>query len=258
MIHFFILTLFPSVIECYCSVGIVNQAIKKGKVTISTLNLRDFAPKGQVDDEAYGGFPGMVIKPEPIFEAYESIVSEYGKPYVLITEPWGRKIDQKFLEELKCKKTIAIICGRYEGIDERVKKIVNEEVSLGDFILSGGELVALTLIEGISRLIPSVLSDPESLKEDSFKSRWLGYPVYTRPREYKGMKVPQILLSGNHRLIELWKLWHRIENTLKKRPQLVPQDLNSLEEEIVNAIKKGFSFEEWLNKREKRMLKSDL
>ena len=249
MIHFFVLTIFPRIIECYSDYGIVRQAVKKGKAKVSAVDLRRFVPKGQVDDVPFGGLPGMVLKPEPIFCAYESIVKEHGKPYVLITEPWGRKIDQSYVRKLLGKDRIMIICGRYEGVDERVKSIVDEEVSIGDLILSGGELVALALIEAVIRLIPGVLNEPQSIEEDSFQERWLGYPVYTRPREFRGMKVPNVLLSGNHKLIELWKLWHRIENTVKKRPDLVPEDLTPLEREIVENIKEGRSFEEWLRSK---------
>lgn len=249
MIEFFILTIFPRIVECYCDYGIVRQAIKKGKVRVEAVDLRAFAPKGQVDDVAYGGVPGMVLKPEPIFRAYDHIVEHFGKPLVLITEPWGRRIDQNFVRELLNRKRIAIICGRYEGVDERVKSIVDEEVSLGDLILSGGELAALTVVDAVSRLIPGVLSEPESIREDSYQGRWLGYPVYTRPREFRGMRVPEVLLSGNHRLIELWKLWHRIENTLRKRPDLVPRDLTEGEREIIEAVKRGMSFEEWLRSK---------
>ncbi len=247
--EFHVLTIFPQIIECYCEYGIVRQAVKKGKVNINAVDIRKYATKGQVDDTAYGGFPGMVLKPEPIFRAYEDIVKKYGKPYVLITEPWGRRIDQRYVRELMEKEKVAIICGRYEGVDERVKSIVDEEVSLGDLILSGGELVALVLIDAVARLIPGVLNEPQSIEEDSYQGRWLGYPVYTRPREFRGMKVPEVLLSGNHRLIELWKLWHRIENTLKKRPDLVPEDLTPVEREIIESIRKGVSFEEWLGSK---------
>ncbi len=245
MKRFFIITIFPKIIECYCEYGIVKQAIKKGLASVEAVDLRKFAKKGQVDDVPFGGVPGMVLKPEPIFEAVDYIKEKAENPYILITEPWGRKIDQGFLKELSEKEEIVIICGRYEGVDERVKTIVDEEISLGDFILSGGELAALCVVEGVIRLIPGVLSEPESLKEDSF-NRWLGYPVYTRPREYRGLKVPEVLTSGNHKLIELWKLWHRIENTLKKRPDLVPEDLSEIEKEIVESIKKGMKFEEWI------------
>ena len=249
MVHFFVLTIFPRIIECYCDYGIVRQAVKKGKVKVEAVDLRKFAPKGQVDDVPFGGLPGMVLKPEPIFEAYESVVKRCGRPYVLITEPWGRRIDQSYVEELLQKEKIMIICGRYEGVDERVKSLVDEEVSIGDLILSGGEIVALTLIDAVSRLIPGVLSEPQSIEEDSYRGRWLGYPVYTRPREFRGLKVPEVLLSGNHRLIELWKLWHRIENTLKKRPDLIPKDLTPIEEEMLESIKRGKSFEEWIESK---------
>ncbi len=245
MVQFFVLTIFPRIIECYCDYGIVRQAVRKGKVKVEAVDLRRFAPKGQVDDVPFGGLPGMVLKPEPIFNAYESVVKRCGKPYVLITEPWGRRIDQNYVRELLGRDKIMIVCGRYEGVDERVKSIVDEEISIGDLILSGGEIVALTLIDAVSRLIPGVLSEPQSLEEDSYQGRWLGYPVYTRPREFRGMKVPGVLLSGNHELIELWKLWHRIENTFKKRPDLIPEDLSQIEREILDNIKKGVSFEEF-------------
>jgi len=252
-LSFFVLTIFPKIIECYTEYGIVRQAIKKGKLKVEAIDLRSFAPKGQVDDVAYGGFPGMVLKPEPIFQAYDYVVENYGKPYVLITEPWGRVVDQEFLKELSKKEKIMVICGRYEGVDERVKTIVDEEVSLGDFILSGGEIVALALIDGVSRLLPEVLSEPQSLEEDSFSNRWLGYPVYTRPREYRGLRVPEELLSGHHKVIELWKLWHRIENTLKKRPDRIPKDLTDLEKDVLNSILSGLSFREWLERRFKNL-----
>ncbi len=248
-LSFFVLTIFPRIVECYAEYGIVRQAIKKGKLRVYPVDLREFAPKGQVDDVAYGGLPGMVLKPEPIYEAYDFVRETYGEPFVVITEPWGRRVDQELLRELSKKDRVLVICGRYEGVDERVKRIVDLEVSLGDFILSGGELVALVLIDGTARLLPGVLSEPQSLQEDSFSGKWLGYPVYTRPREYRGMKVPEELLSGHHRIIELWKLWHRIENTLKKRPDRVPENLTELEKEILNSILSGKSFREWLREK---------
>ena len=244
--HFFIFTIFPDLIGCFLRYGIVRQAIKKGKVKVEVVDLRAYAPKGQVDDEAYGGLPGMVLKPEPFFNAYEEISKRGFKPFVIATEPWGKRLTQEVVYRLRNKKEIAIFCGRYEGIDERVKTLVDEEISLGDFILSGGEVVAMAIIEAVARTLEGVLSEPKSLEEDSFSGRWIGYPVYTRPREFKGMKVPEVLTSGDHAKIELWKLWHRIENTLKKRPDLIPQDLTPLEQEIVSALKKGLTFEEWI------------
>ncbi len=249
MVEFYILTIFPKLVECYTKFGIVKQALTKGAIKVEAVDLREHAPKGQVDDTAYGGLPGMVIKPEPVFSAYRSIVRKHGKPFVLITEPWGRRIDQDYLRELSHKNKLMIICGRYEGVDERVKSLVDEEVSMGDFILSGGELVALSIVEGVARLLPGVLQEPRSLEEDSYTNRWLGYPVYTRPAVYEGMEVPSVLLSGNHKLIELWKLWQRINNTLEKRPESIPPDLTPLEREILESIRQEKSFEEWLKER---------
>ncbi len=242
---FFVFTLFPQIIECYASYGIVKQAIKKGALNLHTVNIRDFAYKGQVDDIAYGGHPGMVIKPEPVFNAYEHILKEYGKPYTIIPQPWGKSLTQEHLDRLSKLDSIAVICGRYEGLDERISLLADEEFSLGDFVLAGGELFALVLLEGIARLLPGVLGDEESIKRDSFR-RWLGAPVYTRPADFKGMKVPNILLSGNHQLIKLWELWHSIERTLRLRPDLVPEDLKDIEKEMVLAIKRGMDFEDWL------------
>ena len=255
MISFYVLTIFPKIIECYTQFGIVRQAIKKGHVEVKSLDLREFAHKRQVDDAAYGGVPGMVLKPEPILKALE-YVSQEGKPFVVLTEPWGRRLNQELIRELSQRRRIAIICGRYEGVDERVKSEVDMEISLGDFVLSGGELVALSLIDGISRLVPGVLSEPKSVEEDSFQNRWLGYPVYTRPRTYRGMSVPPELTSGNHRLIELWTMWHRIKNTYERRPDLVPQELTPLEESVLRALKVGMEFNEWLKGEGRRFLKS--
>ncbi|SHK22159.1 tRNA (guanosine(37)-N1)-methyltransferase TrmD [Thermocrinis minervae] len=243
--NFFVFTIFPNIIECYCQYGIVHQAIKKGLVYVEAVDLRKYADKGKVDDEAYGGFPGMVLKPEPIFRAYREVKEKHPDLYFVSLQPWGRVLKQEVFYELLKRRTIGILCGRYEGVDERVNVLVDEEISLGDYVLAGGELGALILIEGITRLIPGVLSEPKSLEEDSFR-RWLGYPVYTRPAEVEGLKVPEVLLSGNHKVLELWKLWHSIERTYRKRPDLIPKDLTPLEESMLKAIESGLSFEEWL------------
>ncbi|MEZ0361771.1 MAG: tRNA (guanosine(37)-N1)-methyltransferase TrmD [Hydrogenobacter sp.] len=245
---FFVFTLFPQVIQGYAQYGVIKQAIKKGSLELHVVNLREYAIKRKVDDEAYGGVPGMVIKPEPVFCAYRSITQNYGKPHTIIPQPWGKRLVQQDFERLSRKESIAIICGRYEGLDERTSVLADEELSLGDFVLSGGEIFALALLEGVARLLPGVLSQPESLLSDSFR-RWMGYPVYTRPPEYEGMKVPDVLLSGNHKLIELWRLWHSIERTLKYRPDLIPDDLTPMEKDIVENIKKGTKFEDWVKGR---------
>ncbi len=253
-LRFFIATIFPQIVECYTSYGVVHQAIKRGLAEVHPLNLRNFADNPrEVDDEPFGGVPGMVLKPEPIFRAYDFVVENFGKPYVVITEPWGERITQKTFEELKEKENIFVICGRYEGVDERVKSIVDKEVSLGDFVLSGGELPALVLVDGTIRLLEGVLSEPQSLEEDSFSKKWLGYPVYTRPREYRGMKVPDLLLSGDHKLIELWKLYKKIEQTFRRRPDLIPPEgeLSEMEKLILESVKRGETFEEFVKKHPK-------
>ncbi|WP_293447885.1 tRNA (guanosine(37)-N1)-methyltransferase TrmD, partial [Persephonella sp.] len=168
MKKFHVLTIFPEFFGGFVNTGIVSRAIKKGLVHINTVNLRDYTTDKHrtVDDVVYGGGPGMLLKPEPIFRAYEEISKEK-KPYVLITEPWGRRFDQKFAKELSEKDEIMIICGRYEGVDERVKTIVDEEVSIGDFVLSGGEPAALVIMDAVIRLIPGVVGDEDSLRVDS-------------------------------------------------------------------------------------------
>ncbi|MEN3027798.1 MAG: tRNA (guanosine(37)-N1)-methyltransferase TrmD, partial [Aquificaceae bacterium] len=225
---FFVLTLFPQLVECYAQYGIVRQAIRKGLLELKAVDIRSFASKGQVDDTAYGGHPGMVIKPEPVFLAYEYLLKNFGKPHTIIPQPWGRKLTQKDLDRLSGLDRIAVICGRYEGLDERVSTLADEELSLGDFVLAGGELLALVLLEGISRLIPGVLSEPESIKRDSFPEMARLTHLYHRPAEFRGMRVRRFSL-GNHQLVSLWELWHSIERTLKLRPELVPEALTPLE-----------------------------
>lgn len=248
MKKFHILTIFPEFFEGFKNTGIVSQAIKKGLVNINTVNLRDYTTDKHrtVDDIVYGGGPGMLLKPEPIFRAYEEITKEK-KPYVLITEPWGRKFDQEFAWELSKKDEILIICGRYEGVDERVKTIVDEEVSIGDFVISGGEPAALVIMDAVIRLIPGVVGDENSLRADSFSDGLLGYPNYTRPPFFRGMEVPQILRSGNHKLIDLWRRWKQIENTYRKRPDLLKKaDLSEKDIKILDYIKKGKKFEDFI------------
>lgn len=250
MKRFYILTIFPEFFEGFKNTGIVSRAIKNKIVEINPINLRDYTTDKHktVDDVVYGGGPGMLLKPEPIFRAYEEL-SKDKKPYVLITEPWGRRFDQKFAEELAKKDEILIICGRYEGVDERVKSIVDEEVSIGDFILSGGEPAALVIMDAVIRLIPGVVGDEDSLRVDSFSDNLLGYPNYTRPAVYKGMEVPQILRSGNHKLIKLWRRWKQIEKTYQKRPELLNSaNLSQLDKKMLKYIEKKLKFEDFISK----------
>jgi tRNA (guanine37-N1)-methyltransferase len=248
-LRFFVITIFPDFFECFKSYGIVNKALKSGKAQINTINLRDFTEDKHrtVDDVVYGGGPGMLLKPDPIFKAYDYIKTVSKNPYILITEPWGRTFDQSFAKELSQKEDIVIICGRYEGVDERVKTIVNEEVSVGDFILSGGEPAALVIMDSVVRLLPDVLSEEESLKVDSFSDGLLGYPNYTRPAEFRGMKVPDILLSGNHRLISLWRRFQQLKRTYEKRPDLLKKASLTVEDKkMLNYIYKGKEFEDYI------------
>jgi len=247
MKKFFTISIFPQLIEGLKETGIIKQGIKKGLISIENINPRDFTTDKHksVDDVVYGGGPGMLLKIEPIFKAYESILERGHRPYVLITEPWGRKFNQKFAKELSEKDEILIICGRYEGIDERVKSIVDEEVSIGDFILSGGEPAAVVIIDSVSRLVPGVVGDEDSLRADSFSDNLLGYPNYTRPADYKGMKVPDVLLSGNHQLIKKWRRWKQIEKTYHKRPDLLSKTkLSEEDEKFLQYIKQGKTFED--------------
>ncbi|WP_029523371.1 tRNA (guanosine(37)-N1)-methyltransferase TrmD [Persephonella sp. KM09-Lau-8] len=251
MKRFSVLTIFPEFFEGFKNTGIVSRAIKNNIVQVDTINLRDYATDKHktVDDVVYGGGPGMLLKPEPIFRAYEEI-SKKSKPYVLITEPWGRKFDQKFAQELSEKDHIMIICGRYEGVDERVKSIVDEEVSIGDFVLSGGEPAALVIMDAVIRLIPGVVGDEDSLRVDSFSDGLLGYPNYTRPAVYKGMEVPEVLRSGNHQLIAKWRRWKQLENTYKKRPELLERaNLSEEDKKMLDMIKKNIEFEKFINSK---------
>lgn len=245
----YIFTIFPNYFDCFKSYGIVSKAISQGKVSIETINLRDFTKDKHrtVDDVVYGGGPGMLLKPEPIFEAFDYLKSKGANPYTLITEPWGRRFDQRFAKELSKKEEILIICGRYEGVDERVKVLVDEEVSVGDFILSGGEPAALVIMDSIIRLLPQVLSDEKSIEVDSFSDGLVGYSNYTRPAEYRGMKVPDVLLSGNHRLIQLYRRWDQLQKTLRKRPDLLQSvTLSEIDKKMLNYINRDKTFQHFL------------
>jgi tRNA (guanine37-N1)-methyltransferase len=209
--------------DCFLQYGVVSRALKSKKVSVNVLNLRDFAldKHRTVDDVPYGGGPGMVLKPEPIFRAYD-FISRERKPYVILTEPWGELFNQEMAKFLSEREDILIICGRYEGVDERVKEIVDLEVSIGDYVLTGGELPAMVIMDAVIRLCPGVLGSEESLKVDSFVDRGLlGYPNYTRPADFRGMKVPEVLLSGHHRKIEEWRKRESLRRTLLRRPEVI-------------------------------------
>ncbi len=242
-----VLTVLPGIFECFLREGIVGKAISSGKVKVNVINIRDYATDKHrvVDDVPYGGGPGMVLKPEPIFRAYDHIVEKGSKPYVILTEPWGERFTQEAAIELSRKPHLLIICGRYEGVDERVKTLVDREISIGDYVLTGGELPAMVMMDAVIRLLPGVLGNEESLKADSFMDRGLmGYPNYTRPAEFRGMRVPDVLLSGHHKKIERWRKEQSLKKTLERRPEVIDRlkregKLTEEEIEILKNLKGG-------------------
>jgi tRNA (guanine37-N1)-methyltransferase len=234
-----ILTLFPEMFQSPFSVGIFKRAIDQKLVSVNTHNIRDYTHDTHhtVDDYAYGGGAGMILKPEPIFEAVESIKSDiYSKegadtlPIILLT-PQGRLFTQEVARELSRYRHIILICGRYEGVDERVRQhLVTEEVSIGDYVLSGGELAAMVVVDAVVRLLPGVLGSEASPLDDSHTTGLLEYPQYTRPAAYRGWSVSQVLLSGNHAQIAKWRREQSILRTLERRPELLDKANLSLEE----------------------------
>lgn len=216
-----ILTLFPGMFEGVLDESIIKRAQKKGKVDIRVHNLRDWTDDkhGKVDDKPFGGGPGMVIKPQPLFDAVGDLKTKSSR--VVLMTPQGKTLDQPIAKKLSGHKHIIIVCGHYEGIDERFrKKLVTDEISLGDFILTGGEIPAMALVDSLVRLIPGVVGDKDSLEFESFASGLLEYPQYTRPAEFRGLKVPGILLSGDHNKIDVWRRGMAVERTRSRRPDM--------------------------------------
>lgn len=224
MKKFEVLTIFPELIECYLKHGVLGKALKKGLAEVKIHNLRDYTSDKhrKVDDYAYGGGAGMVMQIEPFYNAIKHLKGNNNPKKFILLSPQGKKFNQKVAQDFyEDEKELVLICGRYEGIDERVKSFIDDEISIGDYVLSGGELAALVIIESVVRLIPGALGDELSAKEDSFMKGFLDYPHYTRPEEFKGMKVPEVLLSGNHKKIELWRKTEAIRKTLIQRPDLL-------------------------------------
>ena len=215
-----VLTLFPESIKGFLDESIIKRAINSGKVEINLINFRDYSPlnNNQVDDTPYGGGAGMVLRCEPIFNAIEDIKTP--DSYVIMLTPEGNTYKQTKAKELLSKKHIILLCGHYEGFDERIKTLVDEEISIGDFILTGGEIAATAIIDSVVRLIDGVITK-ESLDSESFSDNLLDYPTYTKPAEYKGLKVPDVLISGNHELINKWREEERVKKTKEKRPDLL-------------------------------------
>lgn len=215
-----VLTLFPEMFENFVNTSIIKRAISNNNVTINTINIRDFSNynNSQVDDTPFGGGNGMVMMCDPVFKALESVKTP--DSYVIIMTPRGKIYNQNYSKKYKELKHLIIICGHYEGFDERIYSLADEEISIGNFILTGGEVPAMCIMDSIIRLIPGVITEG-SLESESFENNLLDYPVYTKPREYNGMKVPEILLSGDHAKIKEYREKERIRITKEKRPDLL-------------------------------------
>ncbi len=222
LVRFDVITLFPDFFSSPLHSGLLGKALRQRIAEVHCVNPRDFATDKhrRVDDEPYGGGVGMLLKPEPIFAAVESLPILPRRDVILMT-PQGQPLNQPLLGELaEGYEQLVVICGHYEGVDERVLHLVTREVSLGDFVLTCGEIPALALINGVIRLLPGTVGKAESLKSESFEAGLLDYPQYTRPAEFRGWKVPEVLLSGNHREIDRWRKQQQIERTRERRPDL--------------------------------------
>lgn len=222
---FSILTLFPDIIEVYASASILGRAREAGVMSVEAVNIRDFTtdPHRKVDDSPYGGGSGMVLACQPVDDAFASLQPLEQPARVLLTSPAGRRFDHNFALELSQCRQVVILCGHYEGFDERIHQLIPdlEEVSVGDFVLTGGELPALCVVDAVTRLLPGAVQKFSSVEADSFYHGMLDYPHYTRPAEYKGLKVPDVLLSGNHAEIEKWRRQKALEKTRRVRPDLL-------------------------------------
>ena len=234
--NYYVLTLFPDMVYNSLNHSIIKRAIDNNIININCINIRDFSNNkhNHIDDYAYGGGAGMVIKPQPVYDSYLSIKNKVkANTKVLYMTPQGKPFNQKMAEDLSKEEDLILLCGHYEGIDERViEEIVTDEISIGDFVLTGGELPAIMLIDAISRLIPNVLGKEESFLNESFNNNLLEYPNYTRPFVFNDKKVPDILLSGNHKKIEKWKREQSLIRTYKKRPDLLKNANLSKEDKL--------------------------
>lgn len=232
--RFDVLTIFPEMFAAHLSEGILGRAVKKGIIRAKIINIRDFA-RGvhkNTDDRPYGGGDGMVMKPGPIYRALESIDRLKGRSLVILLSPQGKPFDQTAAWELSSWDQIILICGRYEGVDERIRRIcIDRELSVGDFILSGGELGAMIVMDAVGRLVPGVLGGDRSNLEDSFEEGLLEYPQYTRPRVFRGEEVPPVLLSGDHERIRLWRRTESLKRTRDRRPDLLKKARLTREDE---------------------------
>ncbi len=241
MMNIHVLSLFPDMFEGVFGASILKKAQEKGAVELTVSDIREYSDNKhkQVDDYPYGGGAGMVLKPEPMFNAVENI-TEGRKPRVILMCPQGERFTQKKAEELAQEEDLVFLCGHYEGYDERIREhLVTDEISIGDFVLTGGELPAMTVIDAVVRLLPGVLGQADSHIQDSFSTGLLEHPHYTRPADFRGMKVPDVLTSGNHAKIEEWRMEQSLKRTFMRRPDLLEAlELTPKQQKILETLKK--------------------
>jgi tRNA (guanine37-N1)-methyltransferase len=230
IVKFDVLTLFPEVFPGSLEVGVVGRALEQGDIAVEAHDLRDWTEDKhrQVDDIIYGGGAGMVLKPEPLIKAVGDLRDREGRARTILLSPQGRVFTQEVARELAQEERLVLVCGRYQGVDERARDFIGEELSIGDYILSGGEVAALVVIEAVARLVPGTLGSPESLQGETFSTERAGAfeaPLYTRPHEFGGESVPEVLRSGDHAAIESWRQGQSLERTRRSRPDLLPSDV---------------------------------
>lgn len=237
-ISIYAITLFPEMFLPALQISITGRALEQGLLLFHTVNPREYSTDKHksVDDTPYGGGSGMVMRPEPIVNALEAILAEHGPSYRILLSPSGSPLNQSKVKKFAAMQRLILVCGRYEGMDERICNYIDEEISIGDFILSGGELAALSLIDAVTRLQPGALLNQNSIQEESFEDHLLEYPQYTRPLEFRGQKVPDILLSGHHEKIRLWRRQQSLLRTKARRPDLFTQvSLFSEDRKLLNS-----------------------
>jgi len=247
-VRFDIVTIFPGMFGAPLAQGVVARAIERGIVAVGVHDLRDFTSDRHriVDDVPFGGGPGMVLKPEPLFEAVDAIRRTSGEPdAIVLTTPQGTRFTQAAAARLSRLRHVVILCGRYEGVDDRVREhLATEELSVGDYVLSGGELPALVIVDATARLVAGVVGDAESIVRESFAEGRLDYPHYTRPAEYRGWSVPAVLVSGHHGRIERWRRREALRRTVRRRPDLLGgADLDEDERAFVRELSEGAEYE---------------
>jgi tRNA (guanine37-N1)-methyltransferase len=239
MINIRVLTIFPNIFESFLAYGNPARAIQMGLASVQPVDLRQFGdePRRSTDDYPYGGGIGMIMKPEPIVRGIRSLEADDVVTHKILLTPQGRKLKQEIVEELSHKSELLLICGRYEGIDERVRYFVNDEISVGDYVLSGGETAAMVLIDCIIRLVPGVLGSDSRIDGESFYNGLLEYPQYTRPRDFEDCQVPSVLLEGHHEKIRRWKRKMSLVKTMRNRPDLMKSiTVDEEMEELLNEI----------------------